>query len=215
MRLHEGEPTLTAGAPLATARAAIVALHGRNATADKIVDFLVAALDSLDDVAVVAPQARHQTWYPKSFMAPFEENEPWLSSALARVGAAVAEVERDGIPFEQIVIFGFSQGACLASEFVARNPRRYGALVAATGGRIGPPGTRFDGDGDLAGTPIHLSAGDPDAHVPWPRVEESAASFRAKNGVVTTYREPGFPHSVHPEAVAFLEARLAELIASS
>jgi predicted esterase len=109
------------------------------------------------------------------------------------------------------VLFGFSQGACLASEFVARQPRRYGALVAATGGRIGPPGTDFATAGDLARTPIHLSAGDPDPHVPWSRVEESAASFRRQNGLVTTHREPGYPHAVHPEAVAFLRRELAAL----
>ena len=212
MRLHEGEPLLAAGAPLGSARAAIVALHGRGASADGILDFAASELASgQPDVALLAPQARHSTWYPKSFLAPFEENEPWLSSALARVGEIVGEAEAAGLPAERILFFGFSQGACLASEWVARHPRRYLALVAATGGRIGPPGTSFASAGDLAGTPVHLSAGDPDPHVPWQRVEESAASFRAMNGVVTTHREPGFPHAVHPSAVAFLRERVAAL----
>jgi phospholipase/carboxylesterase len=210
VRLHDGEPLLHGGVPPERARAAVVALHGRGATADGILAF---ALDELGDgeLAVVAPQARHSTWYPRSFLAPFADNEPWLSSALARVGDAVAGLERAGLPAERILLFGFSQGACLASEFVARHPRRYGALVAATGGRIGPPGTSFAAAGDLAGTPIHLSAGDPDPHVPWSRVEESAASFRALNAVVTTHREPGFPHAVHPSALRFARERLAEL----
>jgi len=204
---------LTAGAPPARARAGIVALHGRGATADGILGFALDELfaDGSDEIALVAPQARHSTWYPKSFLAPFEENEPWLGSALGRVGDAVAELERAGLTTDRILIFGFSQGACLASEFVARNARRYGALVAATGGRIGPPGTSFAASGDLAGTPIHLSAGDPDPHVPWSRVEESAASFRAMNALVTTWREPGYPHAVHPSAVRFLRERLTEL----
>ncbi len=181
-----------------------------------MLDFLGSELVELGEYsALVAPQARHSTWYPQSFLSPFEANQPWLDSALLRVAALVEEVERAGVPAARIVLFGFSQGACLASEFVARNPRRYGALVAATGGRIGPPGTSFaasDERGPLAGTPAHLSAGDPDPHVPWSRVEETAASLRALGAEVTTEREPGFPHAVHPTATAFLRARLLELV---
>jgi len=212
MRLHESEPALVAGEPLAAARAAVVALHGRGAGARDILGFVAGELDGAG-VAFVAPQARHATWYPRSFLAPFAENEPWLGSALARIGELVGEIERAGLPAERIVLFGFSQGACLACEFAARNTRRYGALVAATGGRIGPPGTLFDPRGDLAGTPVHLSAGDPDPHVPWSRVEETAANLRAMSGEVTTQREPGYPHAVHPEAVAFARRILAGLTA--
>ena len=227
MRLHDGEPTLAAGMPLpgggaagraTAASVAIVALHGRGASADGILSFLAAELaDSLDRVALLAPQARHSTWYPQSFLAPFEANQPWLDSALARAGEVVSEVESAGLGAERIVLFGFSQGACLASEFVARNPRRYAALVAATGGRIGPPGTSFAPHPELvrqrplAGMPVHLSAGDPDPHVPWRRVEESAASLAALGADVSLRREPGFPHAVHPDAVEFLRRQLARL----
>lgn len=211
MRLHDGEPLLAAGTPPAAARAAVVALHGRGAGARDILDFVAAELGR-EGVALVAPQARHATWYPRSFLAPFEENEPWLGSALERVGAVIGELEAAGLAAERIVVFGFSQGACLASEYVARHPRRYGALVAATGGRVGPPGTRFDAAGDLAGTPAHLSAGDPDPHVPWSRVEETAASLRAMGAEVVTRRAPGFPHTVHPEAVEFARRALAQLV---
>ena len=217
MRLHEGEATVALGAPLGAARAAVVALHGRGALAAGIAETVARELgvgpDSVRDVArvaILAPQARHQTWYPQSFLAPFEANQPWLDSALARVEGVFDQLERAGLSFERVVVFGFSQGACLASEFVARNPRRYGGLVAATGGRIGPPGTRFEAMGELAGTPAHLSAGDPDTHVPWARVEETAASLTAMGAAVTTVREPGFPHAVHPDAVRFLR----ELVAS-
>ena len=117
------------------------------------------------------------------------------------------------IPDERIVWLGFSQGACLASDFVARNPRRWGGLVAAVGGRIGPPGTRFEDPGDLARTPVYLGCGDPDPHIPSARVEESAAAFERQNGEVTLRRYPGFPHSVHPEAIAFARQRIAEAVA--
>lgn len=210
MRLHEGEPTLTAGAPLGAARAAVVALHGRGAGAADILALAAAEL-AAPGVALLAPQARHSTWYPQSFLSPLAANEPWLGSALALVAALVAAIERAGVAAERLVLFGFSQGACLASEFVARNPRRYGGLIAATGGRIGPPGTRFAAAGDLAGAPVHLSAGDPDPHVPWSRVEETAANLRAMGAEVTTRREPGFPHAVHPEAIDFARRALARL----
>lgn len=212
MRLHDGEPTLASGPPLARSRAALVALHGRGASADGILGFLESELaDLLGEVAVVAPQARHATWYPRSFLAPLAENQPWLDSALARVGATVGDAVCAGVAHERIALFGFSQGACLASEYVARNPRRYLGLAAATGGRIGPPGTRFEpatGGAPLAGTRVQLAAGDPDPHVPWSRIEESAASFRALGAEVAVVRAPGFPHAVHPEAVAFLRRLL-------
>jgi phospholipase/carboxylesterase len=154
-------------------------------------------------VAFAAPQARLGTWYPRSFLAPFEENQPWLDSALERVGAVVAEIEAAGVPAERVVIFGFSQGACLASEFVARRPRRYGALVAATGGRIDLPGTDFAVAGDLAARRVHLSAGDPGSAraVDPRRGDRRQLRGRGRPGH-DVHREAGF-HAVHPEAVAF------------
>ena len=119
-----------------------------------------------------------------------------------------------GIADQRILWLGFSQGACLASEFVARHPRRWGGLVAAVGGRIGPQGADFDAGGDLARTPVYLGCGDTDPHIPWLRVEESAAAFARQNAEVTLRRYPGFPHSVHPEAVSFAR-RLLEALATS
>lgn len=211
MRLHEGEPTRTAGVPLAAARAALVALHGRGAGAADILGLALAEL-AVDGVALLAPEARDASWYPQSFLAPFEANEPWLGSALARVDEVVASCAAAGIGSERVVLFGFSQGACLACEYVARRPRRYGALVAATGGRIGPPGTDFAVAGDLAGTPVLLAAGDPDPHVPWRRVEETEASLRASGAEVETVRAAGFPHGVHPRAIEFARRTIRELL---
>lgn len=214
---HAGTPTREAGASAAAARAAVVAVHGRGATADGIVDFVAMELgaERLARVAIRAPQARHGTWYPASFLAPFAANQPWLDAALERVGEEVAALEGEGLARDRIVLFGFSQGACLATEWVARHPSRYGALVAATGARIGPPGTRFEAEGDLSGTPVHLSAGDPDPHVPWSRIEETAASLEAARAAVTLRRAPGFPHGVHPEAAEFLRERIDALVGAA
>lgn len=190
-------------------RVALVALHGRGATAEGIADFLAGELPLPADVALLAPQASGATWYPQSFLAPREANEPWLSSALKRVDEVLEDLAREGVPRERVLLFGFSQGACLASELVASRPRRYLGHVAAVGGRIGPPGSRFDVVGDLAGTPALFAAGDPDPHVPWSRVEESAANFRALGAEVTLTRLPGFPHAVPPNALALARRLIA------
>lgn len=200
------------GAELAKARAAVVLLHGRGADARDILAF--SRHLATDGVAFLAPEATGHAWYPQRFLAPIPANEPWLSSALSRLEAVEREIAAAGVADDRIVWFGFSQGACLATEFVARHARRWGGLVAATGGRIGPPGTDFAAPGDLAGTPVYLGSGDPDPHVPWSRVEESAAAFTAQGAAVTIRRYPGFPHSVHPEAVDFARRLLAGIAAT-
>lgn len=194
---HRDEPVRQLGAPLAEATGAVVLIHGRGASAADILG-LVPAL-AAPGVAFLAPEAAGHTWYPNSFLARREQNEPWVSSALEKVGAVVETAHAAGVPYERIVICGFSQGACLSTEFVASQPRRYGALIAFTGGLIGPPGTEFDFSGDLAGMPALLSSGDPDPHVPWGRILESAAVLRGLGAEVATQHYPGKPHSIFPE----------------
>ena len=191
---HRDQPVLTAGRKLSEAAGAIILVHGRGASAEDILQLR----DELDypELAYVAPQAAGNTWYPYSFLAPIEQNEPWLTSALNKLKNIVGNITREGIPQDKIVIAGFSQGACLASEFVARNAANYGGLIAFTGGLIGPPGTDFHYTGSLSGTPAFLGAGDPDAHVPWQRVRESADVLWALGAVVLLRRYPGMPHTI-------------------
>ncbi|HEX2251705.1 MAG TPA: phospholipase [Thermoanaerobaculia bacterium] len=207
---HDGQPILAAGRPVGEARGAVVLVHGRGATAQGILS-LVPELERLGlerrDLAWVAPQARGGSWYPRSFLAALADNEPWLGSALALVGRAVDGLAAAGMPAERTVLLGFSQGACLTCEYVARTPRRWGGVAALTGGILGPPGEPRslppDGAGDLAGTPAVLASGDPDPHVPWSRVEETAALLRRLGAEVTLQRHPGRPHTVSlPELVA-------------
>ena len=210
---HAATAVLAAGTPLAEARAAVVLVHGRGATAADILGF--AGPLARAGVAFLAPQAADHAWYPQRFLAPLAANEPGLSSALQKLASLRAGVAAAGIPDDHLIFFGFSQGACLVSEFVARNPRRWGGLVVAVGGRIGPPETSFADPGDLEATPVYLGCGDPDPHIPWSRVEESAAAFTRQNAEVTLRRYPGFSHSVHPEAASFARRRIEALIASS
>lgn len=195
---HAGRPIGRAGASLDDAAAAVVLVHGRGADARDILGLAgeLAPEGAAGRLAFLAPDAARNTWYPYSFLSPIERNEPWLSSALAFVGRVTAEIEAAGIPSERTVLAGFSQGACLATEYAARNPRRYGAVIAFTGGLIGPPGTAFAHEGNLAGTPVYLGAGDPDPHVPWKRVEETAEVLRRLGAEVETERFPGLPHTI-------------------
>ena len=204
---HAGQPVVAAGAPLAEAAAVALMVHGRNAGPEAILN-LVPALDRRANpraLAYLAPAAANRTWYPFSFLTEIAKNEPYLSSALSVLGALVGDLVAGGIRRDRIVLIGFSQGACLASEFVVRHAARYGGLIAFSGGLIGPPGTRWDYPGSLDGTPVFLGCSDVDAHVPAARVEESADVFARLGAAVTMRLYPGMGHLVSEDELA--EAR--------
>lgn len=192
--VHQGQPVSMAGKALTAAHGAMILVHGRGATAQSILT-LVDALPH-PDFAYLAPQAIGNTWYPHSFLAPLAQNEPYLSSALQQVGAVLAQVEAAGIPAERVILGGFSQGACLAAEFVARNARRYGGLLVFSGGLIGPPGTPRHYAGSLADTPVFLGCSDVDFHIPKERVIESADVLRRMGAQVTAKLYPNLGHTI-------------------
>jgi phospholipase/carboxylesterase len=172
-----------AGVPLEKAKKALIMLHGRGATAESILS--LGEHLNVDDYALIAPQATNNTWYPYSFMAPEQENEPWLSSAINIVNQTVDKVLQSGIKSEDIYFLGFSQGACLATEYTARNAQRYGGVVAFTGGLIGKEINMSNYSGDFEQTPIFFGTGNPDFHVPVERVCTSANIARKMNADVT------------------------------
>ena len=206
---HRDQPVLTAGRKLPDAAGAMILLHGRGASAEDILG-LAEELDR-PDLLLLAPQAAGNTWYPYSFLAAIEENEPALTSSLNKVKNVVGEIARGGIPHDKIVIMGFSQGACLASQFVARNATRYGGLIAFTGGLIGPPETKFRYEGNLGGMPAFLASGDPDVHVPWQRVEQSASVFSGMGAEVTLRRYPGMSHTISRQEIDEARKLLARI----
>ena len=204
---HDLSPVLTAGEPVTQAAGAAILLHGRGASARDILG-LATAFGGLG-LAFVAPEAAGHTWYPLSFLAPRAQNEPYLSSALDKVQRTVDRLIASGIPTERIVLCGFSQGACLSTEFVASHPARYAGLIAFTGGLVGPLGSDLTHAGELHGTPALLLSGDPDPYVPWSRVEESAAQLRSMGACVTAIPYPGRPHTVSPDEIARARTLLA------
>ena len=205
---HKGAAVRHAGAPLAEARGAVVLLHGRGGSAEDILT--LAGPLGREGLAYLAPQAPGRTWYPESFLAPRERNEPWLSSALQVVGDVVAST---GLPPERVLLAGFSQGACLATEFVASHAARYAGLIAFTGGLVGPLGSDLRHDGELAGMPALFLSGDPDPHVPWTRVQESATELERMGAQVTALSYPGRPHTVSAEELEHARRLVAEAFA--
>jgi predicted esterase len=201
------------GAPLNSARGGLIAIHGRGAGAEDI--FALAKEVAPSEIAILAPQAAGNTWYPYRFLEPTERNEPYLSSALRVVADLIAELEENGIPPERVALLGFSQGACLALEAAARNPQRYAGVIGFSGGLVGPPGTSFDFTGSLNGTPVFIGSSDVDPHIPKERVEESAAALIRLGADVDARLYPGMGHTVNREELDAARSILADAFAAS
>jgi phospholipase/carboxylesterase len=206
---HQDQPLVTAGTPVADADAALVAVHGRGATAESIVD-MTGRLHR-DGLAVLAPQAADNTWYPHSFLEPVEKNEPGRSSGLEAVDNAVRTATDAGVPVENVLVLGFSQGACLASEYVARNPRRYGGAVAFSGGLIGQSIDPEDYEGDLDGTPYFVGCSDVDPHIPVERVDITVKTFEGLNADVEQRIYEGMGHGVNEDEMRYVKGMVKAL----
>ncbi|MCS3703939.1 alpha/beta hydrolase [Salinibacter ruber] len=195
--IHQDQPVHTGGAPLGGAQAGLVLLHGRGASAQGMLQLA----DDLDvpDIAHLAPQARMRSWYPQSFMAPRDQNEPELASALATIGDVLGRLADAGIGPARTVLLGFSQGACLATTYAAQTPQRYGGVVGLSGGLIGPEGASFDYEGSLDATPVFLGCSDQDPYIPRARVAETADVLRALNADVTPRIYEGLGHTINDD----------------
>ena len=208
---HQGQQLVTAGTPLAEADAGMILVHGRGATARSIVQ--MGQEVHSEGVALLAPQAARNTWYPNSFLAPVEQNEPGRSSGLQAVDDAVERAVEADIDRERVLLLGFSQGACLASEYVARNPRRYGGLVALSGGLIGETVDPESYEGDVAGTPVFIGCSDVDPHIPLERVKETSEAFELLNGDVDERIYEGMGHGVNEDELEAVSELVAGLVA--
>jgi predicted esterase len=206
---HQGQQVAQSGASLDEAAAAMILVHGRGATAESILT-LAAELHH-PSFAYLAPQAAGNTWYPNSFLAPIASNEPGITSGMQAIRDLLDRIAAAGIPPERTVLLGFSQGACLALEFVARNARRYGGAVALSGGLIGPDETSRSYDGALDGTPVFLGCSDSDFHIPQQRVEQSAQVMAQLGANVTLRIYPGMGHTVIEDEILHVRAMLDDV----
>jgi len=186
------------GEPLATARAAMILVHGRGASAADIMTLGAELMHP--GVAYFAPQAAGNAWYPNPFTSPIESNEPYLSSALEVVGSLLATIEKS-VPADRVILLGFSQGACLTLEFAARHARRYGGVVGLSGGLIGPDGAPRDYPGSFDGMPAFMGCSDVDPHIRKDRVIEAAEVYRRMGAKVTAKLYPGMGHTVNEDEI--------------
>jgi predicted esterase len=210
---HAGQPVVHAGLPIADAKAVIVAIHGRGASAEVILE--LAKQIGSDDVAYIAPQAKFNTWYPQSFLAPIEQNEPGLSTGLGLIDQIVKQTAQQGIDAEQVVLMGFSQGSCLALEYTARHARRYGGIIGFSGGLVGPPGSPRNYVGNLEGTPIFVGCSDADFHIPLERVRETSKVLGAMGAQVDERIYPGMGHTVNQDELTAARQLVQNLVLKS
>ncbi|MBA2394325.1 MAG: dienelactone hydrolase family protein [Ktedonobacteraceae bacterium] len=207
---HQGRPVLAAGEPLERAKAAMIMIHGRGASAEDILS--LAGEVNQPGFAYLAPQAAEYTWYPNSFLAPIASNEPGISSGLAVIATLLEHLTSAGIGPERTILLGFSQGACLSLEFASRNPRRYGGIAGLSGGLIGPDGTPRDYPGSLQETPVFLGCSDRDMHIPKERVQFSSEVLQKQGGAVTMRLYPNMGHTVNDDELEAVRAMMASII---
>jgi len=206
---HQGQPLLVAGESLEKARTAMIMVHGRGASAQDILGLSVDLKHS--GYIYLAPQAAEYSWYPNSFLAPVASNEPGLTSGLAVIASILDQLAGAGIPAERTILLGFSQGACLSLEFVARNARRYGGVAGLSGALIGPDDTPRNYPGSLAETQVFLGCSDVDFHIPKERVLQSAEVLQRMGGDVTTRLYPRMGHTVNRDEIRFVQGMMKEL----
>lgn len=190
---------LSSGLPISEATKVIIMVHGRGASPESIISLKEHL--KLEDAAILAPRAKDNSWYPYSFMAPAEENQPALDSSLKLLRSLVTELLSKGIQPYQIYFLGFSQGACLVLEYVARYAEPYGGVIAFTGGLIGEKLTPGNYSGDFQSTPVLITTGNPDPHVPLSRVEESVEIFKTLKADVHLKVYPGRMHTIQLEEI--------------
>lgn len=206
---HQGQAVSTAGVSAKQAAGAMVLVHGRGASADSML--LFADEFERSDLYYRAIQADRHTWYPQSFLAPKEQNQPGIKSGLQAIFDQIQWLNDAGITTDKIVLLGFSQGACLSSEFAARHPQKYGGLVALSGGLIGPEIHPEYYTGDFLQTPVFMGCSDNDPHIPQERVDITAEVLESLNAEVTKKIYPNMGHTVNRDEIAHINKLLNAL----
>lgn len=198
---HQITNTLAAGIALTEAKSAMILIHGRGANAAGIMS-LADDLGVRDRMALLAPEATGNSWYPYSFVAPMEANQPFLDSALQLIDDLVKDINSKGISSENIYFTGFSQGACLTAEYIARNAKKYGGAFIYSGGLIGKELAVVNYKGNFEGTPIVIGCSDVDAHIPLERVYQTTAQLKTMGATVDEQIYPNGPHTVFADEIS-------------
>jgi len=206
---HQDQQVVTGGMSLDDAEVAMILIHGRGASAQSIM--LFAEEFERNDIHYRAIQASGHAWYPRSFMAPKEMNQPGISSGLQAIHDQITEINSANISTDNIVLLGFSQGACLTTEFAARHPQRYGGIVGLSGGLIGEEIDPENYDGSLEKTPVFLGCSDRDPHIPQERVDTTEQVFEQLHADVTKKIYKGMGHTVNKDEISHVNTILESL----
>lgn len=198
-----GKNIFSAGKNIRDAGNVLIMLHGRGGSAEDILS--LAQYFSLEDYALLAPQAINNTWYPYSFLSPPLQNEPWLSSALSLLKEIVNDIKLQKISEENTYFLGFSQGACLMLEFVTRNAAKFGGVAAFTGGLIGDKIYRENYEGNFNHTPIFIGSSNPDMHVPVERVYATTNILRELGADVTEKLYDNMGHTINEDEIEMVK----------
>jgi phospholipase/carboxylesterase len=191
--------SIIAGKELTKDGKVLIMVHGRGGSAEDIIS--LSSYLEVKEFTVIAPQATNNSWYPYSFLESPSRNEPWLSSALDVLKDIVDDLKSKGIPVTNIYFLGFSQGACLTLEFVARNASRYGGVVAFTGGLIGDKIYKDNYRGDFENTPMFIGTSNPDPHVPVERVYATTNILKDMNAEVTEKVYNHMGHTINHDEI--------------
>lgn len=194
-QLHQGIAPLSFGIK-ETAKRGVILLHGRGSSPEDILG--LRRYLELPNTLFIAPRARNTTWYPQRFIRPNAENEPWLSSALETVAECI---QQTNLPLEQVVLLGFSQGACLALEFAARHGGRFGGVIAFSGGLIGSDSEIGKLGQPLLETPIFIGCDEADFHIDLPRVNASADILSRLGAKVDKRIYKGLGHTINQDEI--------------
>jgi phospholipase/carboxylesterase len=206
---HQNQEIATGGTGLDKAEMAMILIHGRGASAQSMLMFA----DEFDanNIHYRAIQAKGHTWYPRSFMAPREMNQPGIKSGLQAIYDQIDTLSEAGIPTPNIVLLGFSQGACLTTEFAARHPQQYGGIVGLSGGLIGDQIVPQNYRGSMEQTPVFLGCSDRDPHIPQERVDLTENVFKKLGANVSKKIYVGMGHTVSQDEIEHVNRILASL----
>lgn len=191
---------------ISSAKYAMILIHGRGATAESILS-LVNEFNE-DYYLFAAPQANSNTWYPYSFLAPIKDNEPGITSGLKVISGLTEKLNKSGIPDKEIILLGFSQGACLALEYAARNTKSYKGVIGLSGGLIGDKIEEKRYSGSFENCPVFLGCSDIDPHVPLERVNQTEIVLKKLNASVTKRIYKNMGHIINEDELIFIRSIL-------
>ncbi len=208
---HKDKPVIYKGAAVENAKAAMILIHGRGADAESILT--LSEVFAEEDFLYAAPQANNNTWYPFSFLAPVDDNEPGITSGLSKINSTLKTLNEKGISSERIILLGFSQGACLVLEYCSRFPQKFGGVVGLSGGLIGPDGIiRIKPGASLNGSSIFLGCSDIDPHIPIERVHFTEKYLEEMGGNVTKKIYPGLGHTINDDEIKIIKVFMNDIL---